>query len=94
LSTYSNQRTGIYGLEYHGREAKWTVRYYIKLLDIALNNTLRIWQLVHGGTDREMDHFDITVEVSQRRHVALTESGYMACMSSLLLGLCITAFLE
>lgn len=58
-------RSGTYGLESHGREEKWTVRFYFKLIDIAFLNTHRIVQMIHKRDGRHQGtHSDTILQVS------------------------------
>lgn len=65
VDRYDQIRTGYYGIEMSGRTAKWTVRAYEALFNMAIANAYALHKHLHGGLESEEDHCNFMLQVAR-----------------------------
>jgi hypothetical protein len=64
VDRFDQIRTGFYGIEMYGRCAKWTVRAYESLFNMAVSNAFAIFRHFAGIEGTPASHYDFMFEVA------------------------------
>lgn len=66
VDRYDQIRTGFYGVEMHGRCAKWTLRAYESLFNMALANAFAVFRYFAGEVGNFANHHQFMLDVANR----------------------------
>lgn len=65
VDRFDQIRTGYYGIEMSGRTAKWTIRAYEALFNMAVANSYALHKHLHGGLPSAEDHGSFMLLVAE-----------------------------